>query len=269
MAPSYYYTLAAMVPHPHAPYRVSTGGRWLPPKARGWNRKSNTVVFYYDGQASRMVPQVPAQSQLYKCYSIYHDRAVIWMVDFDASLHHVGDGDDGTAAAGDGTNESDDEDDSDSEVEEREQTPDQPNDNPDWKTLMFGSMANYALYAGQRLEHQRLPWARPDQLWATQLLPDTYRAQLQTANARYGGMNGELPLLLGIVALSMPAQALTMCLPNCIVNPWRLYPDAQIPRGSGWADRRGLVVTVYTDPQRSTAQDLRNYELGVGGNILP
>ncbi|KAK5112306.1 hypothetical protein LTR85_011578 [Meristemomyces frigidus] len=230
-----------MAPHPHAPERMSTGGRWLPPKARGRNCKGSTVAFYCDGQRSIVATQVPPQAQLYKCFSVYHDRAIIWTVGFDASQNHVGDGIDNTAAAGTGQHDSDDEDEDADEDEEDDSDEDEDEaaiqtpaiDNPDWTTLTFRYSNNYVSYAGQRLEQQRLCLKNQSQDWATQLLPDTYRAVSQTSNTRYGGLNGELPLLLALVALSIPARSVAQYLPWCIANPWRVYPDTQVPRASG------------------------------------
>jgi hypothetical protein len=54
---------------------------------------------------------------------------------------------------------------------------------------------------------------RHDQLWPTMLLPDIYHAPVRTMNERYGGLTGELGILLALIALSVPQEHLQTVLP--------------------------------------------------------
>ncbi|TKA71289.1 hypothetical protein B0A55_07590 [Friedmanniomyces simplex] len=132
-------------------------------------------------------------------------------------------------------------------------------------------------YAGLHLESQHLHIRRSTQTWPDQILPDPYRATRLTHSESHGGLNGELPLLIGLMALALPSTFVLTGLPSCIDNPWRVYPISEIARGAGWQHRRGLVVTVYFDPTPTTPtptltprQVLQNYERGANGiSILP
>lgn len=76
-----------------------------------------------------------------------------------------------------------------------------------WKPLLFTHNAeDYSSYLTLNGEHQVLRTANPSQRWINKLLPRCYRAdpQTHTPHPEYGGMNGELPLLLGLVAFAVP-----------------------------------------------------------------
>ncbi|KAK3117201.1 hypothetical protein LTR53_001628 [Teratosphaeriaceae sp. CCFEE 6253] len=259
MAPQYYFTIAPMGPHPNAVPRRTTGGRWKPPKRHGLNVKEAELRFFQNGQATQALQTAfPETLQPFKQFSIYHDHACIWMVAYDATAQDVGDGRETTATEGDddgdGTNSSHSADES---------------EDPDWTTLRFDLQPHQRSYAGQGLHSPHLHVRRLDQLWAEQLLPDTYRTTETTPHAHEGGLNGELPLLIGLMSLTLPAHQVATCLPRCMGRPWQVEPLAQMPRGAGWQHRRGLVITVRFDPAVTQYQDLVDYERGGRGNILP
>ncbi|KAI7467044.1 hypothetical protein KC357_g7214 [Hortaea werneckii] len=268
MAPTFFFTVGVVIPDPNRTPRVSsgaTGGRWMPPKSMGGNIRGTTLNFKHDGRRTAIVHALPSNLREYKCYSVYHDHAYLWTVDYDATAERVGDGRDTTAANGNGNgNESSDEDDSSSESSDEEET----EERPDWSTMSFSVGSSYTSYAGQRQQQQRLHCRRRDQLWATQLFTDIYTAQQETQNPQYGGLNGELPLLIALLALTMPPGYLPTHLPQCIGNTWNVYPPNTLPRGCGWIDRRGLVVRVFYDPGTTSTADLRALEIGTLGSIF-
>ncbi|KAI6914885.1 hypothetical protein D0869_03454 [Hortaea werneckii] len=268
MAPAFFFTVGVMVPDPNRTPRVSsgaTGGRWMPPKAMGGNIRGTSLNFKHDGRRTAIVPALPSNLREYKCYSVYHDHAFLWTVDYDATAERVGDGRDTTAANGNGNgNDSSDEDNSSSESSDDEEE----EERPDWSTMSFSLGSSYTSYAGQRQQQQRLHCRRHDQLWATQLFTDIYTAQQENRNPQYGGLNGELPLLIALLALTMPPQCLPQYLPQCMGNTWNVYPPNTFPRGCGWIDRRGLVVRVLYDPATMSITELRALEIGNYGCIF-
>ena len=211
-------------------------------QARPWR-----LLFYHNGQTTTPVASLPQGTEEYGTYSVYHDESVFWTVDYDACKERVQNGRE--EDSGDEANN----DQSDSEDEEEDER-------DTWSPLKFKQVDNNECFrmsfAGRRLEHRRLRAQRPDQLWATQLLPDGYQARPEdnTQNPRCGGLVGDLPLLLALMTMSVPYQHIASCLPQMIVNlpntrgSWRVFPPAQVLRRSGcksWAS--GRKVTRCTD----------------------
>ena len=75
-------------------------------------------------------------------------------------------------------------------------------------------------------EKRCLNWTRPDQRWPRLLFPDIYHKYgMVTPNTQYGGLRGELPIFLALVAFSMVQGLLTRILPQMFVNgSWRVHP---------------------------------------------
>jgi hypothetical protein len=82
-----------------------------------------------------------------------------------------------------------------------------------WNPLRFehGQIdeSSYLTPAG---EEEAMQWQRTDQLWAHMLLPTIYHGVLPP-DPQYGGLVGELPILLALAALSMQPTALPQWLP--------------------------------------------------------
>ena len=288
--PAFFFTVGVMIPDPNRTPRVSsgaTGGRWMPPKAMGGNIRGTVLNFKYDGRKTTLVSALPSNLREYKCYSVYHDHAYLWTVDYNAIAERVGDGRDTTAANGNGNG--DDSSDGDGSSSESSDDEEEEEERPDWSTMSFSLGNSYTSYAGQRQQQQRLHCRRRDQLWATQLFTDVYTAQQENQSPQYGGLNGDLPLLIALLALTMPPQYLPQYLPQCIGNTWNVYPPNTFLRGCGcrlescelclhpWdpfdmnsagIDRRGLVVRVLYDPATTSTVELRALEIGNFGCIF-
>ena len=203
----------------------------MPPKAMGGNIRGTVLNFKHDGRRTTAVSALPSMVREYKCYSVYHDHAYLWTVNYDATAERVGDGRDTTAANGNGNGDNS----SDESVNSSDSSSDEEGEEerPDWSTMSFSLGTSYTSYAGQRQQQQRLHCKRPDQLWATQLFTDIYTAQQENRNPQYGGLNGELPLLIALLALTMPPEYVPTYLPQCIGNTWNVYPPNTLPRGCG------------------------------------
>ena len=232
--------------------RVTRGGRWLPPKADGNNERYSSTRFYHDSQTTAVVDSIPATALPDKTFSIYYERAVIWNVDYDATSQKVHDGRETSAAEGAAA-----EGELDVEVSDDEELRD------DWAPITFSHLQDYISYIGRRLDQLRLCIQRPNQIWAQHILPDPYTAQ--EVRQSYGGLIGELPLLIGLMALAIPEEHVQGHIPRATGNPWQVPNFA---RSAGWQDKRGLVVRTYADPPQSSLEDLREYENGVHGIIL-
>ncbi|KAF9691188.1 hypothetical protein EKO04_010820 [Ascochyta lentis] len=103
---------------------------------------------------------------------------------------------------------------------------------------------------------------RADQIWVSKLLPNTYHGPLATTPDQ-GGLKGELPIFLALLALSMPVASLQTYLPHMFRNGmWQMH---NLPHG--WVDKRGVLVSVYSLPTRgggTNAQAIANLEEGHG-----
>jgi hypothetical protein len=126
-----------------------------------------------------------------------------------------------------------------------------PPDDDDWHKLRFdtydGRGLSYLTNAGQlsRLYVQPNP-----QDWADLLLPDIYHSRIPATPQRPGGLVGELPIFLGLMAFTMTPEHLQGGLPYTFVDGyWRTHPW-QAPRTHCPSLLRGMLITDGTrDPQ--------------------
>ncbi|UPX19898.1 uncharacterized protein EKO05_0010148 [Ascochyta rabiei] len=123
-------------------------------------------------------------------------------------------------------------------------------------------MDGYSSSVTNVLQGTTLRCHRADQLWVAKLLPNTYHGPVATTPGQ-GGLKGELPIFLALLALSMPAANLRTCLPQMFVNgAWQTH---SLPHG--WVDKRGVIVSVYAVPVQgggTNAQAIANLEQGPG-----
>lgn len=243
----YFFTVEPLTPRREAVPRTVRPHVWAPPKVHGDNVKiQGAAILYHNGNVTRQLRALPAGIQLYKQYSMYYDHACIWLVDLDAANGPVGDGRDAYGRDAQGRlarrESSDSEEDSDSGEEDSDSSKGNSSDsdseddvNHDWSTLTFNYGDRYCSYAGRNLGHSQLCVCRPDQLWASWMIPGTHQpdAPRRLAAQPYGGLNGELPVLLGLMALAVPANHVVQHLSRCIANTWRFIPPQGLPAGQG------------------------------------
>lgn len=139
-----------------------------------------------------------------------------------------------------------------------------------WHPLRFTHADNdYSSHATGAGDMPTLRMQRSDQTWPRLLLPDIYHApQILPDNQYrgYGGLNGELPILLALVAFSTSRERLRDVLPMAFQQEaWQTHNQA-----FARIHQRGVVVRVYTAPNNwnggSTSNELSNYESGNLGN---
>jgi hypothetical protein len=98
----------------------------------------------------------------------------------------------------------------------------------DWNILYFIWMANgwlsQCIFGGNC---QRLSAQRPDQRWVHELLPSRHHADVSrhTTNMSAGGIIGDLTILIGLLALSVPYSQVEEVLRSCIRD---------LGTGGGW-----------------------------------
>lgn len=222
--PSFMFTIDELHPTAGIRQREDHAG-WRPPRRRGSNGLGNRGDWlYFSGNTAQAVRPVPLQAGQtqppniapYKTCSMYYAHGVIWIVPFDASEHQVGDG---THGAPDDAN-----------IPEYSSS-DEESQTADWRSLSFSTTDNRDSYAKTEALHGRMLSCRQDQLsWHDQLLPDAYRSDtwipLTRAQDPRGGLAGDLPILLGLIALSgaegraRVSQTMGQCLQS---DEWRAH----------------------------------------------
>lgn len=246
MSPPYYFRVDHMQEHPNHPPCCDTKGKWVPPRSKGGNilaaGDDSGKYWYCDGQFIHPVPALPEGSEEFKTYSLYYDEGDFWIFEGDASAELIALGDDNS----------------------EENTADGADS--DWHHLSFDheeqSCTSYLTNAGQ---NPRLRTQRPDQTWPQMLLPEQFHAPAayQTTYQQYGGLTGELPIFLGLMAFSIRTNAVGYAFQICFrEGAWNTH---NFPHGR--ADRRGMVVRVWSPPGAEPT-DLEHFETGLLGRYF-
>ncbi|KAH4033774.1 hypothetical protein HBH70_108900 [Parastagonospora nodorum] len=233
--PPYVFKIDEIREHPDIRPSCTTSGHWIPSTSTGYNYRSGGGISntWWYNQTDR-IRQVPVQSlpqplNHFKTFSVFYSGGRgFWVLQ------------------GDGTT---------------------PDPSEAWMPLRFEPVADGSSYLTPAGACDTLQCQRPDQLWAHKLLPNIYHGPY-TQNPNYGGLRGDLPIFLALVALSMdPAN-----LPTWL--PWMFQGSQWHPHtlDHGWQHKRGVVVSVYTCPVTwaggSTTKDLTNLEDGAYGKYF-
>lgn len=193
----------------------------------------------------REVPQLPRNAQRYKTFSVYYEcGAGFWVLEGDARNPPVHD------------------------VFHRLQ----------FNYHQHPPESSYLTNAGQyNMLRVQLQNAAADLL-----LPDIYHTNATASHVQYGGVVGELPIFLALMAFTTSREYLPSVLPHMFTagrwNPWHGYRftsefslQEHTPKLTPLGiHQRGVVVKVYNcpvdyppeRPRGSTATDLYNYEIG-------
>lgn len=215
-----------MVPSDEKDTRRDNRGRWLPPKQPGSNRpffppgqaRPEGLTYYHNGATSTLLNEwqenvSDGRRTPFKTFSLYTANGVIWAVNYDATKHWIGDG----------KHENVDLDES-SDMDARDD--DRSNDEDkydDWSELSFTAAivdrySSVSTRVGLHLPQRRLLTQRRDQVWVQHLIPDRYRSRLERRDPDSGGLAGDLPLLIALVAMSLPISRWTDLLPQTMTN---------------------------------------------------
>jgi hypothetical protein len=158
--------------------------------------QSTNKFFYFNGDRTMEIESLPDESVLYKTISMYYSSGHFYMVPYDCTLWPVGSG------------RGNDDEDASSEEEDAEGEPEGEESeihNIDWSLLRFHwKDEGYLSEAWFDGLYSRLNTQRPDQTWVNKLLPSPYRAEFsrRTSDPLYGGLNGDLAILIALLAFS-------------------------------------------------------------------
>lgn len=217
--------------------RVDANGRWKPPQEYGANRSAdcptNDHLYCFDGNRVVAIPddqqeQFLGQLQDYRTMSVYHEGNNFWAAPVDA----VEDG----VATGDGG-------------------PDDENVD-DWELVQFdynpAVPGSYVSSLQCRGQWQRLWTQRPSQRWVKTLFPRPFSAETAyrttDANAAYGGLIGNLNLIIALMALSRPREHILQTLQYCMDNGrWRGPNIGHSQIGEGCNNQRTLSQSHHAD----------------------
>lgn len=212
--------------------RTDEVGNWLPPRSHGSNvllPGYNTGRYYeYDDGRTRQVDiwQIGVPIRYYKIASFYFidGRVRIWPE--DATQYTIGENDDTTVSNADYDRNDD------SKFME------------DWQPLRFRFLkqsdslpTNYVTYKAKR---SQLQCQQQISKGITELLPDRYMASPENHNVPegYGGLSGNIAVLIALVAYSVSPALVEQALIQCI---GRSYRPHGLSRGKGckFASHRG------------------------------
>jgi len=200
----------------------------------------NGYKYCFDGH--NVLPyhaSLATDTTLYRIVSVYHDRSVIYHVNYNAAANAVGD-----ANVGNHNNEF-----------------------MDWEEIQF----RHGLDGSSRVDtnaHNLLQMTRDQSMWPQNLLPPRYHPDVhryvQDAVTPQGCLGGNLGLLIALIALSAsPEHQHTVhaaLVGSLTGSNWAVAHQDGNP---GWINRRGLIVFVYAvrgDDGTFNRQDLANWE---------
>lgn len=244
MSPPFLFQINEIEEDPDAAEHLDNRGHWNPSREKNSHRyvRSQGLVtgswWFCDRQRIQELnhPNLPATSQHYKTISMYYCGGLgFWILDEDALDLR----DDSWQI---------------------------------WHPLRFTHTdPDYSSYATSAGDKPTLRLQRSDQTWPRLLLPDIYHAHHIIADDRYigyGGLKGDLPVLLALLALSTNREELRRVLPTTFTGgSWCVHE-----RASTRIHQRGVVVRVYTCPPEwaggSTGDDLDDYENGTYGTYF-
>ena len=172
-------------------------GRWQPPRALHGNQirlgHSTNRYFYFNGDRTAEIEQLPHGAEEYRTVSMYYCTGQFYMVPYDCTLYPVGSG------------RADDSGSSDEDAEGEEEAEELEINSITWSLLRFHwipqGFISEAWFDGA---YPRLNTQRSNQRWINKVLPSTYRADFgrRTEDPMYGGLNGDLAILIALLAFS-------------------------------------------------------------------
>ncbi|KAK6440055.1 hypothetical protein LTR95_003719 [Oleoguttula sp. CCFEE 5521] len=242
-------------------------GDWRPPRGQ-WKNVYKTwpsewrdyALFHHSSGTTLRASGTPESLGLksYRTCSMYFNQANIWIVNCDATQRVIHDGND-------------------NDTSDRRQPPLAGTATNDWSHVSFKAAnaevapspeVSYVTYDGPE---ERLIYQHQDHAWARRLFPDRYTRMGERslgADRQLGGLVGDLPILLGLVALSIDPRGMQERIVSIVQGPPWVLPASQ-ERTVGWDDKRGILVEVWTkDDAVQTVATLKRYEHGGFGRIF-
>ncbi|KAF2140205.1 uncharacterized protein K452DRAFT_309982 [Aplosporella prunicola CBS 121167] len=227
-APSFYFRVISIQETPESVPRSLGQGIWFPPAHTGSSQATLPQWFYYDGTAVIAAATIPPGLYEYGTYSVYYDDSKFWAVPYNVLQIPVATG-----------------------------------ENYDWNRVMFshGEVDGTASRVTLGGEHWQLgPQHHQHQQWIRMLFPENHHPDpsMNPPNySSYGGLSGDLPLVLALIAFSIEPQYIYHAFQHCLTNhSWQAHQYRH-----GRRNKRGMMVSVYaTGLQNSTPQILRFFD---------
>ena len=179
--PPYIFQIDEIREHPNIQPIVDNEGYWIPSIFQGWNYRitegATGSLWYCNGSRIYSIPpeSLPPQSTLYSTFSVFFSGGRGFRVLRGDALAPPG----GEA----------------------------------WHCLRFIPGPNSSSFLTNAGTQDTITCQRNDQFWPFMLLPDIYHGP-RTTNMNVGGLIGELPIFLALVALSMPPETVVQDLPR-------------------------------------------------------
>ncbi|KAF2191808.1 hypothetical protein K469DRAFT_804780 [Zopfia rhizophila CBS 207.26] len=228
MSPPYIFRIDEIQETREAAHYATARYHWIPSTDRGAHVRigggASGTIWYCNRQQIYSLPQFPPGCALYKVFSVYYSEGHgFWVL------------------RGDATN---------------------PPASETWHPLSFDHEGHeYSSFLTNAGQQPTLYCQRADQHWPRMLLPDIYHSRVPTTGT-YGGLIGELPIFLALVAFSVARQLVPQILQQLFIGgAWitHNYPHGRL-------NQRGVVVYVYTCPSNydggSSEHDLDAFEKG-------
>ncbi|KAF2125405.1 hypothetical protein P153DRAFT_112573 [Dothidotthia symphoricarpi CBS 119687] len=229
MSPPYTFRITEVKQNPNVKKRFDCNGKLVvhtAPETHEIVRAGVTgKLWHCDSQNIHQISQFPPGSAVYKTFSVYYVGGDgFWVLKGDALAP--------------------------------------PRDDV-WHPLRFDhSTTDWSSFLTNAGGESTLRCQRNDQSWPSLLLPDIYHTPKIVSQEGWGGLTGELPIFLALLAHSTSLDYLPLVLPHMFIN------GSWIPHNHNFkrTDQRGVVVTVYTCPRSRTGGptsiDLAQYEQG-------
>ncbi|KAK8173277.1 hypothetical protein IWX90DRAFT_499047 [Phyllosticta citrichinensis] len=223
---SFYFQITNIRQKPKVRPRNTKYG-WIPP----WQNNSlasESHCFLFNGTRAFEVATLPPSKQTYSTRSVCHDDSRFWAVPYDATQASVG------------------------------------FDGPDWQRIGFRNDYSDGLVSWVGLEGKDRRLGRQQYRdWIHMLFPENHQPLGHGRGAAFGGLGGELPILLALIVFSAEPRAFYAALGVCMdsrAGHWGAHSFSHGPR-AGY-DGRGVVVSVFTAANTSTAEELEAFENG-------
>ncbi|KAH9882313.1 hypothetical protein J1614_000549 [Plenodomus biglobosus] len=235
MPPPYIFKIDEVNRNPRANCRYDRFGRWIPSyEGAGheiYNNGATGKYWYFNQVMIYEVNELPTGSAIYSTFSLYYGGGHgFWVLKGSAI---------------------------------------RPPRHDDWHALKFDHSPNdFSSFLTNAGQHDTLCCQRRDQTWPRMLLPDIYHTTTPGHRLDHGGLTGELPILLGLMAHTTTRENLPFVIPYMFRNSKWQEHEYQSQR----TENRGVIVTVYTCPEHwaggSTRANIHAYECGDFGKYF-
>ncbi|KAK5162904.1 uncharacterized protein LTR77_011065 [Saxophila tyrrhenica] len=271
-SPHFFLQVEQMRPSQDFEPRYDGQGHWKPPNPLGSNEliQEEAASWYeFDNWHARAVGALDDEKYDYKTFSFYSNEGRIWMWEGDATSSRIGDGVSNRRIRPRVTGR---------QRHANRSSSDESEDSAhtdDWAQLSFlWPIPQDPLHRSRitrRGNSRQVRLQQRNSIGLYQLLPEPYRAASDQRHGAqgHGGILGDLPILIALLALSVLPSEVGGALVNCLR---RTYRPHQYNIGRGWAQpQRGIVVRTLCDTDRDSddlaIQRVEAYEMGRFGTF--